>query len=83
MNPAPEVTRAESEDIMTRKRFNNLMRYWFFLMAQETKKIGNKPVRTRRGLFDSKIQRGGNYLDAWTCIRNLSEESIKEKLPIK
>ena len=55
---------------MTRKRFQKLVRAWFFEMDQFTKSCGRKPLkRSRNDLRIVKSDGKYNYLDEWKVIR--------------
>ena len=68
---------------MTRKRFNNLMRYWFLLMDEGLKRKGIKPHKKSRACFDNRVVKGCSYLTAWRFIRETAPVNVRCRLPIK
>ena len=68
---------------MTRKRFNNLIRYWFLLMDDDLKRKGIKPHKKCRACFDNRVAKGCSYLTAWVLIRESTPVNVRRRLPFK
>lgn len=68
---------------MTRKRFNGLLRYWFYLTNEDIKKSGRTPVRLYRNTFQTEGKVKNSYQNTWRVVLAFTPSHIRCKLPEK